>query len=388
MRRWIVRAALVLVVIAAALFFFVVPPVIDRLHNSVHRDGAKAISTAAAGLHGQLLVADLHGDTLLWNRDLLRRSEWGHIDVPRLIEGNVALQAFSVVTKTPRGINYQANRADTDNITLLAIAQRWPPAAWRSLVERALFQARRLHYYARQSEGKLTIIASRAELASYLAARERNREITAGWLTIEGAHALEGDLANLDRLYDAGFRMIAPSHFFDTEIGGSAHGLRKGGLTELGKKWVARMEAKRMIVDLAHASPQTIDDVLALARRPVFVSHTGVLATCATYNRNLSDEQLRRIAATGGVIGIGFWEFATCGKDVAAVVGAIQHALGVIGANHIALGSDWDGYVASPIDAAGVARITDALFQAGVAREDIAKIMGGNVIRLLLQLLP
>ena len=79
--------------------------------------------------HQRLLVADLHADTLMWNRDLLEKGSWGHVDLPRLQEGNVAVQAFTVVTKTPRNMNIEANTGDTDNITLLAFAERWPWAA-------------------------------------------------------------------------------------------------------------------------------------------------------------------------------------------------------------------------------------------------------------------
>ncbi|MDE9553843.1 membrane dipeptidase, partial [Xenorhabdus bovienii] len=91
--------------------------------------------------------------------------------------------------------------------------------------------------------------------------------------------------------------------FFDTELGGSAHGIEKGGLTAAGADMVRRMEEKSMIIDLAHASTRTIDDILAIATRPVVVSHTGVKGTCDNI-RNLSDDQLRRIAAMGGLIGI------------------------------------------------------------------------------------
>src|ERR1700751_3644277 len=115
-------------------------------------------------------------------------------------------------------------------------------------------------------------------------------------LSIEGAHALDGNLANIDVLYKAGYRMMSPSHFFDNDIGGSSAGVAKSGLTDKGRSMIRNMEAKRMIVDLAHASSPTIDDVLAIATRPVVVSHTGVKATCNN-NRNLSDSQIQRISA-------------------------------------------------------------------------------------------
>jgi len=90
-------------------------------------------------------------------------------------------------------------------------------------------------------------------------------------LAIEGAHALDDDPANVEVVADAGFRMMSPTHFFDNAFGGSAHGVVKGGLTAAGREMVERMEARRMIVDVAHASVATIDDVLAMATRPIVV---------------------------------------------------------------------------------------------------------------------
>jgi len=209
----------------------------------------------------------------------------------------------------------------------------------------------------------------------------------AGLLGLEGAHALEGDVANVDALYDAGFRMLAPTHFFDTEFGGSAHGVRKGGLTEKGRELVRRLEAKRMLLDLAHASHASIDDALAIATRPVVVSHTGVRGTCDNA-RNLSDAQLRAIAATGGVIGIGFWDTAVCGGDARAIARAIAYAVRVAGAGHVALGSDFDGAVTTPFDASGLALLTDALLREGLSEADVRAVMGENTLALLARTLP
>jgi microsomal dipeptidase-like Zn-dependent dipeptidase len=307
--------------------------------------------------------------------------------VPRLIEGNVALQAFTVVSKTPRAMNIENNDASTDNITLLAIAQRWPVAAWTSLKERALYQARKLHRAAEQSGGRLVLIKSSAELADYIERRKGSPEMTAGLLGIEGAHALDGEVNNVDVLFDAGFRLMAPTHFFDNEMAGSAHGVSKGGLTDKGREMIRRMEARRMIVDLAHASAQTIEDVLAMATRPVVISHTGVKGTCDN-TRNLSDEQLRAIAQTGGVIGIGYWDTATCGQDARAIGRAIRHAANIAGVRHVGLGSDYDGAVAAPFDTTGLVQITEALIEEGFSESEIELIMGGNVIRLLMENLP
>ncbi|HUJ73697.1 MAG TPA: membrane dipeptidase, partial [bacterium] len=121
--------------------------------------------------------------------------------------------------------------------------------------------------------------------------------------------------------------------------------------------------------------------------RPVIVSHTGVKGTCDN-TRNLSDAHLKAIARTGGMIGIGYWKTAVCGTDAAAIARAIRYAVGVAGMDHVALGSDFDGAIQAPFDATGVVEVTDALLREGFTENDIAKIMGGNTLRLLHDALP
>ena len=240
---------------------------------------------------------------------------------------------------------------------------------------------------ADRSDGRLSLIDSRPGLEAYLARRTTDRSITAAFLAIEGAHALDGDLAGLDRLSDAGFRMMSPTHFFDNEFGGSAHGVEKGGLTAAGRELVAGLEARGMLVDVAHASDRTIDDVLAIATRPVVASHAGVRASHDSV-RCLVDAHVRGIAATGGLIGIGFWPTATGGDDAAAIGRAIRATAELVGVEHVGLGSDFDGAVPVPFDATGIVQVTDALLAEGFADDDIAAIMGGNAVRLLLATLP
>jgi microsomal dipeptidase-like Zn-dependent dipeptidase len=386
MKKPLLVVVVILPLALMAVFAFA-PGYVERSMNRVLNAPPYTASEQAKALHQQLFVADLHADSLLWNRDLLERSARGHVDVPRLIEGNVALQAFTIVSKTPRNMNIEANDDSTDNVTLLSVVEMWPIAAWMSLKERALYQARKLHDYAANSNGKLTLIKSKSDLEHYFTRHQTEPGITAGFLGIEGAQVLEGKADNVEAMFDAGFRMMAPTHFFDNEIGGSAHGVHKNGLTSVGKEVIQRMEAKQMLVDIAHASSATIDDVLAMATRPVLVSHTGVKGTCNN-NRNLSDEQLRRIARTGGVIGIGHWDTAVCGTDAKAIARAIRHAVNIAGVNHIGLGSDFDGAVTVPFDTTGLVQITDALLGEGFSEDEIKKIMGGNVLRVLREYLP
>lgn len=387
MKKKLLIILAVLVVLGALAFFFVVPGVAERLINKTRQSPPYRVSERARELHRTLFVADMHADSLLWDRDLLERGGRGHVDVPRLVEGGVALQVFTVVTKVPFRSNYESNSGDTDEITPLAVAERWPLHAWRSLKERALYQARKLNDTAARSGGRFVIIRNRGDLAAFLERRKSEPQLVAGLLGIEGAHALEGDAGNLEAFFDAGFRLVGLVHFFDNEWGGSAHGVEKTGLTEKGRELVRRMEARGVLVDLAHASPRTVDDVLAIATRPVIDSHTGLRATCDNA-RNLTDEQVRRVAATGGLVGIGYWDTATCGTDAAAVARSIRYAVKLAGVEHVALGSDFDGAVTEPFDTTGVVQITDALLAEGFSDEEIGLIMGGNVLRLLSQTLP
>jgi microsomal dipeptidase-like Zn-dependent dipeptidase len=344
-------------------------------------------SDRARALHERLWIADLHADSLLWGRDLLARSDRGQVDVPRLIEGNVALQVLAVTTKSPRHLNIERNDDRSDDVLLLALALGWPPATWRRLLPRALHLAARADAMAARSDGRLSVIRTTADLAAYEVARRDRPAMTAALLSIEGAHALDDDPANVEVVADAGFRMMSPSHFFDTVFGGSAHGVVKGGLTDRGREMVHRMEARGMLVDVAHASAATVDDILAMAGRPVVASHTGLRGVCDNA-RNLTDAHVRGIAATGGVVGVGFWPTACGGEDVDAIVRSIRYAVDVGGIEHVALGSDFDGAVPEPFDATGLVLVTEALLDAGFADDDIPRIMGGNVRRLLADVLP
>ena len=380
MRR-ILLAVLGLVLVAALAFFTLAPGIVERSMNQVVAIPLK-ITPRARALHATLQIADMHADTLLWQRSLLDRSERGQIDLPRLLAGNYTLQVFSSVTKTPKGQNYDANPSDTDNITALAIADLQPPRTWGSLLQRSLWHAQKLDRYAAASNGQLRVIRSPADLDRLLADRAGGKKVVGGMLSIEGLQDLEGKLANLDVLYRAGFRMAGLAHFFDNEVAWSMHGEAKAGLTPLGRQVVRRMEALGMVVDVAHSSHATIAEVLAMAQRPVVASHGGVQATCKV-NRNLTDDEIRGIARTGGVIGIGYWDAAICSTQPAAAAAAIAHVRDVAGIDHVGLGSDFDGAVTTGFDASQLAAVTQALIDHGFSDGDIAKVMGGNVLRVL-----
>jgi microsomal dipeptidase-like Zn-dependent dipeptidase len=381
-RKWLGRL-LLLVGLAVAAFLIFAPGYVEKSRNTVAPHDPFDVSAEAQALHDTLIVGDWHADTLLWKRNPLKRANRGQVDIPRLIEGNVALQVFTAVTKSPAGQNYDENSADAqDNITLLAIGQLWPVATWDSLYERALFQAARLHKAAADSDGQLRVITTRAEMEQLLADRAAGQNVTGGMLGVEGAHPLEGDFANLQGLQDAGYRVIGLQHFFDNELGGSLHGTGNKGLTDFGRKVVAAIEERNLVLDLAHSSPQVAKDVLAMTDMPIIVSHTGIHSNCPV-KRNFEDALMRDIAATGGVVGIGYWADVTCDDSPLGVAKTIRAAVDVVGEDHVSLGSDFDGSVPTAFDTAEVAAITQALMVQGLSEPQIRKVMGGNMLRVL-----
>jgi membrane dipeptidase len=118
--RWVAPLAIVLIMVPPAFFIFA-PKFVEESMNKIEGSGVWPVSDATAALHKQLDIVDLHADTLMWKRKLNDASDRGHVDLPRLEAGNVALQVFSSVTKTPKGQNYESNSDKTDNITLLTV---------------------------------------------------------------------------------------------------------------------------------------------------------------------------------------------------------------------------------------------------------------------------
>ena len=373
---------LMLVGVAAVGFFGFLPGYVEGSMNQIDGQPLIAVSDEAGALHKTLTIVDLHSDTLMWNRDLSDSVSRGHMDLPRLQDGNVALQLFSSVTKTPKDQNYDGNGADTDNITLLTIAQLQPVKTWGSLAERSLYHAQKRDASVAGTNGALKAVDTAGQLNALLAARKKDSRAVGAMLTIEGLQNLEGKAANLDRLYNAGFRMAGLTHFFDNELAGSMHGLKKGGLTPFGRDIVRRMEAKGMIIDIAHLSHTGVAEVLSMATRPVVSSHGGVQATCKV-NRNLTDDEVRGVAKTGGVIGIGYWEGAVCSTDPRAAAKAMKHVRDLVGIQHVALGSDYDGATTVRFDTSQLTQVTQALLDEGFTAQEIRAVMGENALRVI-----
>ena len=379
-RKILVGLAL-LIVFAATIFFVFAPKWAEESMNRIDGEPLIEVSAEAEALHKTLTIVDLHSDTLMWDRDLNVRGTRGHMDMPRLRDGNVALQVFSSVTKTPKGQNYDSNGADSDNITLLAIGQLQPIRTWNSLLQRSLYHAQKLEQAAGEASD-LQLIRAPQDIDGLLARRKVKGNSTGALFSAEGLQSLEGDLDNLDVLYAAGMRMAGLTHFFDTDLAGSMHGLEKGGLTEKGRNAVMRMEDMGMIVDIAHCSHKCVADILSMARRPVVSSHGGVQATCEV-NRNLTDDEIRGVAKTGGIIGVGYWEGAVCSTDPRATAKAMKHIRDLVGIEHVALGSDYDGATTVRFDTSQLTQVTQALMDEGFSEDEIRAAMGGNAIRVL-----
>ncbi|MCX7030846.1 MAG: membrane dipeptidase [Spirochaetes bacterium] len=224
-------------------------------------------------------------------------------------------------------------------------------------------------------------------------------------LFLEGASPLRGSLADLDRFFALGVRGLTITHNHDNEAARGCFAEGPGaGLTAFGRELVSDLEARGMVIDLAHANAATIRDTLAIARGPVIDSHTGLRAFHGASPSNLraralSDDEARAIAATGGVVCIDFLPDHLKGlrkpdrrvglDDLAEV---IAHAVEVAGIDGVGLGSDWDGFGGDPVegleDASCLPSVVAALDAVGFPDDAVAKILGGNLRRVLGSVLP
>jgi microsomal dipeptidase-like Zn-dependent dipeptidase len=350
--------------------------------NKVDPGRDRPASARAVEVHQKAFVVDLHSDTLLWNRDLTERADYAHEDVPRMREGGIDLQIYSMPTQTPWGLNIESNDSHSDMLHVATPIKGWPLRTWFSTFERARYMAAKLAGVCAQPTQKVRCIRTKEDMAAALA----DPQTVNVMLSVEGAHAFRS-LEELRVLHGDGLRMVGLTHFFDNKVGGSAHGRKKGRITRYGLEVVAEAERLGIVIDLAHASQPLIDDVLTVAKKPVVFSHTGVKGVCDN-SRNISDDTLRRVAANGGVVGVAFFKPALCEATLEQVVAAILHVVKVAGVKHAALGSDWDGAVTTIFDATGLDRVTEELLAAGLSEDDVAAILGGNVVRVLREALP
>jgi microsomal dipeptidase-like Zn-dependent dipeptidase len=387
-RKTIFKAIALIAIIISIGFFVFFPAQLDKRTNRVHDSTLPVISKQARTLHEQLFIGDWHSDSLMWKRDLIDQHDYGHVDIPRLQQGNVALQMFTTVTKSPDGINYEANSSDAnDNITKLALVSLWPMNTWNSLAERALFQASKALEMANEFPQQVSLITSKSNLSQFILQRQTNPQLLGMLLGTEGSHALDGDLKNIQRLFDSGFRMMSLQHFFDNKLGGSLHGESGAGLTEFGLEALKKMQDLGIMLDVSHSSEQVVKDALAFSRQPLLISHTGFYGHCASA-RNISDALMQQIAAKGGLIAVGYWDGAVCEANVNEIAKAIKYGIELVGSEHIALGSDYDGATSVPFDTSELIYLTQALLDLGLSELQIKQVMGANMLRYLQLHLP
>lgn len=385
MKKLIITLVVLLGLIAGVLVLL--PAKLERSMNVTLPHEPFVVSPAAQALHESLFIVDLHSDSLLWKRNLAKHSDRGQMDLPRLRQGNVGLQVLSATTKSPSGQNYAANDADSDTITALAIVQGWPVATWRSLMARAQYQLEKLTALVADETNRLILVRKKPDLEKLLEQRAQGKDVMGVMYLIEGAHPLEGKLENLATLRNDGLHFVGLTHFFDNELGGSLHGTSQAGLTEFGRAVVQRAAELEMTVDIAHVSPAAVPQVLALSDRPVILSHGGFKGICNT-DRNLSDALMVQMAEAGGIVGVGYWEGAVCDATPLGIVRSIRYGIELLGLEHIALGSDYDGAVTTPFDTAELAILTQTMLDEGFTEPEIRAVMGGNMQRFLLAQLP
>lgn len=311
-------------------------------------------------LHADALVIDGHcdsiGDQLERGRWLGERSPTGHIDLPRLREGGVDAQFFACFVPVAHQRHGAVTHAMARLDQLLLLAER---------------------------EADRFVIALTAD--DIPAAKAAGK--VAGILGLEGAEALDGEISLLRQYYRLGIRNLGLAwNFRNAACDGVSESRTNGGLTEFGVRVVEECNRLGMMLDLSHLSPAGVTDVLALSRMPVIASHSNA-RTLWDHPRNLTDDQLRAVAAGGGVVGVTFVDAFLAIPGTATlnhVIDQIDYLLDLIGPDHVAIGSDFDGCM-PPEELADVTRypsITERLVARGHAETVIRKVLGENYLRV------
>ncbi|HTE20925.1 MAG TPA: dipeptidase, partial [Armatimonadota bacterium] len=239
---------------------------------------------------------------------------------------------------------------------------------------------------------EIEVVRSAAELE---AAREAGR--LAAVLVVENSDALEGSLNVLRMLYRVGVRSIGITHNLSTwAAAGNAEARSGGGLTRFGVQLVEEMNTLGMLVDVSHMAERAFHDTLELSRQPVIASHSCCASLC-DHPRNLTDDQLRALALNGGVVGITFVpSFVDAGwapadwparPSLDRLLDHIDHAVQVAGIGHVGIGSDFDGGGSILADATEYPRLTACLVHRGYPEEAVRKVLGGNILCLLRQVM-
>jgi membrane dipeptidase len=334
-----------------------------------------AISREAIELYLASDVIDLHIDSFIWHRifgyDLRRRHGNGlfggrfysQIDFPRVLEARLTGATWIITTNPARSA---AGRART--------------------FLRNVKRIRRLF----ESVGDQFAVVRNAR--EYRAARAAGKH--GAFIGVQGGNALDESLDALDLIPDDVILRITLVHLSSSRIGVTSSPMKAGadtGLSDFGKDYVRRLNDKKIFVDLAHISKKGFADAVAVHDRtqPLLVTHTGVSGVCEHW-RNLDDDQLRAVAATGGTIGImyapHFLGDPLFGGSSARIVDHLEHIANVVGEDHASLGSDWDGAIPTPRDmptCLELPRLVQHMLDRGWSDTRIRKILGGNFLRVV-----
>lgn len=316
-----------------------------------------------------MLIVDAHCDTL-WaaphqGRDWITASHLGHVDLPRLIEGGVGIQFFALFSDP-------AHRDTGFTVKALEMIN--------------LFYGGLRRAASASPSTPLGVILTSDDVA-------KARHGFWGLLSIEGGEAIGGSLGALEALFRLGVRAMGLVWNHRNQLAEGVSDDTGSGLTSLGRRVVQAMEEWGMIVDVSHLNDAGFWDVDRIARRPFIASHSNARALCA-HPRNLTDSQIKALAARGGVMGINFHgpflrESGRATLD--DVIAHIDYIASLIGIAHVGLGSDFDGIPEGPEgldDVTRLRRVADALLQRGYSEFDVRAVMGENFMRLLQSLLP
>ena len=368
--------------------------------------GVVDISNKAKKLHSKALVCDLHSDTILKLKKgdyvFSEKNATGHIDIPRLKEGGVDLQVFAIWVSP----DFLPDSAAKEAFNLIDL-------------------------FYQQLEKYPDDLELAKNISDFKKINKKGR--IACVLGLEGGHSIEGNMSLLRTFHRLGVRYMTLTWENSNPLASSAADTssQKGGLTELGREVVKEMNRLGMIIDISHLSEQAFWEVMELSKAPVIASHSCVKAICNHY-RNLTDEQIKAIAKSGGVIGINFFsgylddDFRKASDSiykeiqikseelkerfkgdnkkieeetellyqnakfpsptsVSKLVDHIDYVVKLVGPDYVALGSDFDGIPAIPLeikDASGLPQITQELLNRGYKDKDIKKILGGNFLRV------
>jgi membrane dipeptidase len=331
------------------------------------------------------VIFDGHNDALLEAdaASLAHGRDGGHLDVPRAREAGLAAAIFAVFTPSPGDEDITLGDGGYD----VALP---PPVPHEEALAAAATTAARL--FALEAIGGVRVVRGTADLD-----RSAEDGRLGAVLSLEGAEAIDRDLAGLDAWYAAGLRAIGPVWSRPNDFG---HGVpfrfpsspdTGDGLTTAGQRLVRRCNELGIMVDLSHLNERGFWDVARISGAPLVASHSGAHALCPS-SRNLTDEQLAAIGTTGGLVGVVFAVpfLRADGADdpdtpLETLVAHVRHVAEHAGIDHVGLGSDFDGarVPAAVGDVSGLPRVLDALRDDGFSEDEVERIAWGNWRRVL-----